>query len=129
MPRQIQAREAGFGIEFRRWWEKSRMPGNFELKHTKGAYSLPFRAVEPAQVIVGNGASAGKGVLLRLVKGTIGSPDYIGQIRQPCYIVIRYPDFFCVIALDDFLRERGRSDRKSLTAERAHDISEINIHL
>lgn len=127
LPKQIRGSEAGFGIEFRRWWEKHPLQGNFELKHTKGANSLPFAAVEPDQVIMGNAAYSRKGTLVRVTVGTPGAPDYIGQKNQITWIVIRYPTAFYVISLEAFLMEKKRSTRKSLTAQRAEAICTIAV--
>lgn len=127
LPRQLKRKEADFGVEFRHWWEANPFKGNFELKHTKGKDSLPFSAVEQEQVIVGNAARGTKGILLRLVKGTIGSPDYIGQIEQPVFIAIRYPHFFCIIPIADFLKEKANSERKSLTSDRAQTLSTVVV--
>lgn len=126
LPRQLKRKEADFGIQFRRWWEISKMVGNFELKHTRGKDTFLFSSVESEQLVIGKAAESTDGILLRLVKGTIGSPDYIGQVEQPSYIVIRYPAFFCVIDIKDFLAEKKRSTSKSLTALRAIQIATYN---
>lgn len=127
LPKQIRGPEADFGIEFRKWWTAHPMRGNFELKHTKGSDSLPFAAVEADQVIVGNAAHSRKGVLLRLTVGTPGAPDYVGQIEQPVWVVIRYPKAFHVISLNVFLLEKSRSTRKSLTSVRAEALSTVSV--
>lgn len=127
LPKQHKKKEADFGITFRHWWERRPFNGNFELKHTRGESSLPFSAVESEQIVVANAASGNKGILLRLVKGTIGSSDYIGQVLQQTYIVIRYPKFFCLITFEAFMAEKSRSQRKSLTSERAREISKIIV--
>lgn len=128
LPKQIRGQEAAFGIEFRRWWEKHSIPGNFELKHTKGAQSLSFAAVEIDQVHVGTMAYSRSGILLRVTVGTPGAPDYIGQTNQITWIVIRYPAAFHIISLEAFLMEKKRSTRKSLTSERAESIATITVH-
>lgn len=126
LPRVLKRREADFGIEFRRWWEKHPIRGNFELKHTRGSNSLPFSSVEDEQLVVGKAANSRKGILLRLTVGTTGAPDYVGQIEQPVWIVIRYPRAFYVISINTFLLEKSRSKRKSLTSERAAAIATIS---
>lgn len=127
LPRQIRSQEADFGVEFRRWWEQNPLSGNFELKHTKGAHSLPFAAVESDQLVVGRAALSTKGTLLRVTVGTPGAPDYVGQIAQPTYIVIRYPAAFYLIPLKIFLSEKEWSSRKSLTSKRASEIAAISV--
>ena len=127
LPKQIKGQEAAFGLEFRKWWIAHPFPGNFELKHTKGAQSIPFAAVEPEQITVGQCVYSLKGALLRVTVGTPGAPDYIGQMNQITWIVIRYPKAFYIISLEAFLMEKKRSTRKSLTAERAENIATITI--
>lgn len=127
LPKQIRGPEADFGIEFRRWWAKNNICGNFELKHTRGRNSLPFAAVEADQIIVGNSAYSRKGILLRVMVGTTGAPDYIGQKNQLTWIVIRYPKAFYLISLEAFLLEKKRSSRKSLISSRASEIATISV--
>ena len=103
------------------------MPGTFELKHTRGKDALPFRSVESEQVTFGLSAGSRDGVLVRVSSGTIGASDYIGLVRFATWVVISYPRFFCVIALDGFLMERDRSSRKSLTAQRAEAIATVVV--
>lgn len=125
LPRQNKASEADFGVRFRCWWERTKLPGNFELKHVRARASLPFSDVKAQQIAVGNMASSEKGVLLRVSAGTVGAPDYIGQVTQPVWIVISYPRFFCVIALAAFLEERDSGRSRSLSPERAQAIATV----
>lgn len=127
LPRQNKASEADFGIRFRRWWERTKMPGNFELKHVRGRAALPFSDVKAQQIAVGNMAASEDGILLRVASGTVGAPDYIGQVSQPVWIVISYPRFFCVISLAAFLEERNRGLSRSLSLERAKEISTVVV--
>lgn len=101
------------------------MPGNFELKHVRGRGSLPFSDVKAQQIAVGNLASSEEGILIRVSAGTVGAPDYIGQVSQPVWVVISYPRFFCVIALAAFLAERNRGLSRSLSLERAKEIATV----
>ncbi len=127
LPRQIRKQEGDFGLEFREWWNRTRLPGNFELKHTRGKGYLPFNAVEDEQLVVGRAAYSTKGILLRVTVGTTGSPDYIGQVGQITWIVVRFPKAFYVISLESFLLEKKNSTRKSLTAARAEAISTLTV--
>lgn len=74
----------------------------WELKQTQKDY-LPFSAVMPHQLDA-----------LCIVKGTV---------------VIKYPEFFCLIYVDTFIKERNSSDRKSLTSERAKEIAQICVKI
>lgn len=127
LPKQNKKKEADFGIEFRRWWETTRMMGTFELKHTRGKPSIAFSELHDEQIVIGTLAH-GKGTLLRISAGTIGSPDYIGLHDFPVYVVIRFAKAFYIISLSTLLLERDRSKRKSLTSERAEAISVVTVN-
>lgn len=123
LPTQHKAKEADFGVEFRRWWEKHRIDAIWELKHTRGKDYLPFGALEPEQITFLLSAESRNGVLTRVTVGTTGTSDYIGLIRKPAFVVIRYTKYFYIISIDSFLFERDRSSRKSLTEDRAQAIA------
>ncbi len=127
LPKQNDQAEADFGVEFRRWWEKKRMFGLFELKHTHGAKSLSYKELTAEQMAFNTLAKSSKGVLGRIASGTVGIPDYGGFIGMPTWIVIRYPKAFHIISVETFLLEKVRSNRKSLTEERAKAISTISV--
>lgn len=123
LPIQNKAPEADFGVEFRKWWNAHPTRGSFELKHTRGKPSFPFKAVEPEQTAFALAAGSRKGVLTRVSVGTPGTGDYIALMNDPAWIVIRYPRAFYVISIGNFLFERDRATRKSLTEERAREIA------
>ena len=64
LPKQHKDPEAQFGLLFRKWLkanDREMRSCSFELKHTRGAASLPFDSVKPEQLayaaqIAGNGA-------------------------------------------------------------------------
>lgn len=115
---------------FRRWWEKHPLAGEIELKDTKGKDSLPFKAFEHDQEVIARIATEGKGVLVRRTVGTAGGADYSGLTRDiPYWIAIKYPHGFEVIAIGAFLLEKKRSTRKSLTSDRAREISTISVKI
>jgi len=74
----------------------------WELKQTQ-TNSLPFLSVAPHQINA-----------LSIVKG---------------YVVIKYPDFFCSIGINNFVKQEKESNRKSLTSERAKEIAEICVKI
>lgn len=121
--------ESKFGLTFRSWWRANRMKGVFETKDTRGAKALPFNAVEEHQVDSAIANKSKLGNLVRVQSGTVGTGDYIGIVKYPSYIVIKYPSFFSIIDIDVFCRERDTSDRKSLTEERAKEIAVISVNL
>lgn len=121
----MKKREADFSILFRHWLRANpmRQSCTFEMKDTRGKEMLPFSAVEPHQLVYMDSImTSPKGVLIR-VQGTNGEPDYIYLYRDPTYIVVKYPDCFCIIQYAHFVDEKESSKRKSLTVERARQIA------
>lgn len=129
LPIQHKAPEADFGVAFRKWWNAHKTRGSFELKHTRGKSSFPFKAVEPEQTAFALACGSRNGVLTRVSVGTAGTGDYIGLISDPAWIVVRYPRAFYVISIGNFIFERDRSIRKSLTEERAKEIATFSQSL
>lgn len=129
LPRVLNKKEADFGIEFRRWWEKHPLEGEIELKDTRGKNSLPFSAFSSDQEAVARMATEGRGVLVRRAQGTVGGADYSGLVRAPYWIVVRFPKGFEVISVGTFLLEKSKSRRKSLTSARAREISTISVRM
>lgn len=129
LPRAPKAREADFGVVFRRWWEKNPLRGEIELKDTRGKDYLPFDEFSHDQEVIYNLASSSKGVLVRRTVGTVGGADYSGLVNAPYWLVIKYPRCFEIIAVGAFLLEKSRSTRRSLTSARAREISTISVKL
>lgn len=125
LPKIKKHKEADFGLTFRGWWEKNPKDATFELKQTT-TDSLPFSAVEQSQIDWANAICGNNGALVR-VQGISGEPDYIGCVRKPAYIVIKYPAFFCLIHIAIFCYESKCSKRRSLTSKRAREIAEIVV--
>jgi len=116
---------------FRHWWQSQKSPlvGEIELKDTRGKDSLPFSELHHDQRVVANMATSKKGVLVRRSVGTVGGADYTGLQNSPYWIVIKYPHSFEIISYNSFILEEKVSNRKSLTAKRARDISTIGVDL
>lgn len=127
LPRVLNRQESKFSLVFRKWWEVHPLPGEIELKDTRGKNYLAFSEVHEEQMIIANKAITKKGVLVRCTVGTTGRADYSGLVNSLYWIVIRYPKAFYVISYESFLLEKKRSTRKSLTAERAQNIATITI--
>lgn len=129
LPKQNKKPEADFGLDFRnKWWNKvNRRTEPYELKDTRGENSLPFSELSDDQIKIGLAAKSNKGVLIRIMNGTPGSPDYMGLRNSPYWIVIKFPRSAEVIDIETFLLEKNRSKRKSLTWEKAKSISTISI--
>lgn len=125
LPKQNKKQEADFGVEFRHWWDKNSIKGTFELKDSRGKNSIPFSCFEEDQETVARLARSSKGVLVRVSVGTPGTADYIGLIDDPTYIAIRFPSGFYLLSIEDFIKERDSSNRKSLTEERCREIGRL----
>jgi len=127
LPQQNKHKEADFGLRFRKWWNLHGKGCPYELKDTRGKEYLNYNEVSEDQIAVALASGTEKGVLLRIVSGTPGSPDYIGVKNTVSYIVIKYPKSFEVITIGNFLHEKETNKRKSLTIERAKAISSVSV--
>ena len=127
LPRQKKNKEATFGIKFRAWWDSQerKLPGEFELKDTRGKDSFLFSEFSADQETIARLATSKKGVLIRRTVGTVGGADYSGLVDRLYWIVIHYPKGSVVISVHSFLLERSRSKRKSLSWDRAKEIATV----
>lgn len=115
LPRQHKQQEVSFGVLFRSWWDENKMLGTFELKHTRGKNYFNLSEIHHEQKVIGKLAS-GEGVLLRLSSGTTGLADYIGLIKFPVFIVIKYPKCFFIIPLHKII-DLISQGKKSITID------------
>lgn len=127
LPKQNKHREADFGLVFRKWWQREGMNAPYEIKDSRGKDYISFSEITDEQISFALAANSEKGVLIRVERGTIGAADYVGFRNSPAWIVIKYPKFFAIIGIQTFILEKERSIRKSLTAERAKEISVKNV--
>lgn len=128
LPKKNRKREADFGLVFRKLIEKN-LPKDsyaFELKDTNGKSYFNFNELGEDQINHALRNKSKKGNLIRIINGTKGSPDYV-YLKNCVYsfIVIRYPNIIVAIDIDDFINEKEKSNRKSLTESRALEISSI----
>lgn len=120
-------REKDFQIKFNHWLKNVyKQTGAFELKITK-TDSLPFSAVKQHQLDALLNAKKGVFVFKIPDCGYQNPFDTFCLTGVPAFIVIKYPDFFCLIDIDAFITEKNISTRKSLMAERAKELSTIII--
>lgn len=118
LPRVLKHKEADFGIKFRAWIKENwNTTATFELKQSQ-TDSISFSCLDICQIIY----NLADKKLVR-VQGTIGEPDYIYLDRIPAYIVIKYKSGFCIIKIENFINEKQKGERKSLTFKRAKQIS------
>lgn len=117
-------RESKFAIKFRHWLKAKKIDFSctFETKDCSNKSSFAYSELGESQENWALAISEGLGVLMRQQGGN-GEPDYIYNYRDPAYIVINFKEGFEVITIQNFIAERNKSQRKSLTHERAKLIS------
>ena len=123
--------EADFSIRLRHYLKAHPLPisCHLEVKDTRGKDSFSYAELKEEQINQAFASISDKGNLIRISVGTIGAPDYVFFRNSPAYVVIKYPSCFVFIGIETFLLERDRSKRKSLTEERAQEISVKTIML
>ncbi len=121
-------KEAQFGILFRHWLKANPTYSQaYELKQTASS-SIPFSCLEDHQATYLRAIKSPAGVLIR-VQGLSGEPDYVYLRTSPASIVIKFAREFSIIDIDTFLLEKKRSKRKSLTMQRARELSTVTVPL
>lgn len=124
----MKKREADFGVLFRHWIKANpRFSCAVELKQTQKK-SIPFSCVEQHQIDYLTAINSDKGVLIR-VQGVNGEPDYIYLRNAPAYVFIKFPGEFHGLSIDNFVRLKEISKRKSLTVEQARNSAVISVDL
>jgi len=117
--------EAKFTTKFSHWAKRNIAPPCvFEIKETKKDY-LPFSAVRSHQKSWLLASTRTEGVTWKIPDaGASAKPlDVIMVGNMMSFVVINYPKGFVVINAIHFFREEEESKRKSLTYERAKEIS------
>lgn len=120
-------KEKDFQVTFSHWLKSvHKKTGAFELKQTK-TNSLPFESVVAHQVAALRNAK--NGVLVYKIPdvGYQNPFDCFCLTGVPAYVVVKYPDFFCLIDINDWIQEVKLSDRKSLTSKRAREIAYLTV--
>jgi len=120
-------KEKDFQSTFNKWVRaRFRKTAAFELKLCRGN-SLPFDAVAPHQSRALYEAKNGTLIYKIPDVGYQNPFDSFCLSNVPAYVVIKYPDFFCLIDIDDWMNEVKRSTRKSLISSRAREISTVVV--
>lgn len=123
-------REARSSIIFRHWLRANPQQScSYEIKDTRGKDYLLFSELKEDQINYGLAIKNDKGVLIRVEAVQTGLPDYVYLRSVPAYIVIKYPNMFIIITIEDFVKEKQKSKRKSLTSGRAKEIASEIINL
>ncbi len=122
-------KEKNYQTIFNHWLKNVyKKTGAFELKLTK-SNSFPFSQVVPHQIDALLAAANG-GLVYKIPDAGYQNPfDCFSMFGVPAFVVIKYPKSFEMITIDNFIFERDRSKRKSLTYDRAIAISSISIKL
>ncbi len=131
LPNTIKKREAKFTVSFQKWLTKNPqwIGGMFELKQCNT--SLPFSALSLRQemdLLAGNGDM---GVVYKIRDDSRSEKlcDIVSFRNSPAWVVIKYDTEFSIISINIFLLERKRSKRKSLTKQRARELSTLTVPL
>lgn len=125
----MKHQESSSAIKFRHWLRANPFRTcAIENKDSRGKDYLNFSEVKEAQLNYGLAISGDKGVLIR-TEGVEGLPDYIYMRGEPSFIVIKYPKSIQIISVETFILEKQKSRRKSLTEQRASEISIKSIKL
>lgn len=116
-------KEKNFQTTFNHWVKNVyRKTAAFELKQTK-TNSLAFSSVVEHQVQALYNVR--NGILVYKIPdvGYENPFDSFALYQTPAFVVIKYPSFFCMIDINDWINEVKISDRKSLTDKRAREIA------
>lgn len=120
-------REANFQTTFNHWVKNVyKNTAAFELKQTQ-TNSLPFSSVAPHQIQALLNIKNGVFVYKIVDCGYQNPMDSFCMVNEHAYLVVKYPKFWVLIDINDFVNEVKRSDRKSLTGERAKEISTLIV--
>lgn len=121
----MKKREANFTTYFRHWLKSNPMvSAAFELKQTT-IDSIPFDSVREHQADSLEAVCSDVGFSFKLPDDSMGYKpfDLIYFRNEEGYVVIRYPKEFHIISIETWLIEKAHSKRKSLTCDRAREIS------
>jgi len=128
LPPKKNKREANWTTTFLKKWvlEESTLPsGPIEVKVTT-TNSIPFSAVTQLNDLLQ--CTTKKGFWYKHPdSGMANRFDVTFYRDSPAFIIIKFPKGSCVITAQTFALEKEKSKRKSLTHERARDISIIDF--
>ncbi len=125
----MKKREANFSLLLRHWIRANpQYTCSIETKQTI-MDSIGFSEIKKAQIDYALAIESDEGVLIRTQAIVEGMPDYIYLRNEPAFIAIKFKDFFVLIRIGLFLKEKKQSKRKSLTGNRAIEIASITVYL
>jgi penicillin-binding protein-related factor A (putative recombinase) len=119
-------REAKFNSLFNKWLKNVyKRTGAFELKQCDT--SLPFSDVKPHQVEALQQVRHGT-LVYKIPDAGFQNPfDCFCMSEQPAYVVIKFTKGVAIVPIDTFVLESQRSKRRSLTWDRAKELSTIDF--
>lgn len=127
LPRVLNKKEANWTTTvFRKWLEQKGITAVWEIKYSK-TNSLPFSAVANHQAQSLWNVRHKTFVFKIPDMGEKLPFDMFSLKEQPAYVAIKYPKGVAIIPIDIFLLEESRSKRRSLTYERAMQLSTISF--
>ena len=119
--------EAKFQTKFNHWVKNVyKQTAAFALKQTT-TNSIPFSSVVPHQVLALSHARNGTLVFKIPDAGYQNPFDSFCLSHVPAFVVIKFPDFFCLIDINDWVNEDTRSTRRSLTSARSKEIATLVV--
>lgn len=125
----MQKLEQTFNTYFNKYLKNVyHITGAYELKQTT-TDSIPFSVLVEHQVKALLAVQEGTFVFKIPDCGFQNPFDTFCLSQQPAFVVIKYPKVFYIIPINNFLYERDKSKRKSLTSERAEAIAIKTIPL
>lgn len=129
LPRQLNKREANWSTTIFRSWVLKHFNHSaiFEVKHTRGKSLFPFKEVKEKQRSKMLQIRHDKFLWKNPDTGDETPPDFFLLVKEPTFVVIKYPKGVAIIPIDTFLLEEKRSKRKSLTWERANELSTVSF--
>ena len=129
LPKKLNKKEANWTTNFLKNWVlvHSNLPsGPIEVKQTTKDY-LSFSSVSEAQRRDLLACTTPKGHWWKVADmGRKNDFDVVFYRNSPAWIIIKYPKGFVVIGIVTYIMEMNRSERKSLTWERAVEVSVIH---
>lgn len=129
LPRVLNKKEAEWSTTVFRDWALKKFDYTvvFEVKHTRGKEYLSFSEVKSQQVRKMLQIRHDKFLWKNPDTGEETPPDFFLLVREPTFVVIKYPKGVAIIPIDIFILENNRSKRRSLTYTRAIELSTVTF--
>ena len=124
----MKKREANFQTTFGNYLRAKKLHCNFELKQTTtdSLYINDARLMRQCRSLI---AAQTEGYYWKHSDQDQREKPFDGSFVPPQvgYIVIKYPDFFCMILVDDFIKEVATMKGTMLHQDRAKELAMLVI--